>query len=181
MSTHSSFFMALRLCIQQSLRVGLAVSVLLTSLILTLGNFAQAAVSENSESGETRLIEDPGMMKSGGLLFKSESEYQIAPLLHTDVHISISGMIARAKVKQSFRNPTREWKEGVYVFPLPEDAAVDHMRMLIGERIIEGQIRTIPRTLFSEYSTKNCRLFGRRIVNRIWRIPVSVFRFDRAC
>ena len=50
-------------------------------------------------------------------------------------------MIVRAKVKQSFCNPTDEWKEGVYVFPLPETAAVDHMRMHIGERIVEGQIK----------------------------------------
>ena len=34
-----------------------------------------------------------------------------------------------------------EWVEGVYVFPLPDEAAVDHLRMTIGERIIEGEIR----------------------------------------
>ena len=141
MSAPSSFFTALRLCVQQSMRVGLAVSILLTCIVLTLVNFAHATLPDHSDAGDTQLIEGPDMMKSGGLLFKSESEYQVAPLLHTEVQISISGMIARAKVKQSFRNPTREWKEGVYVFPLPEDAAVDHMRMLIGERIIEGQIK----------------------------------------
>jgi Ca-activated chloride channel family protein len=38
-------------------------------------------------------------------------------------------------------NPTGEWREGVYVFPLPENAAVDHLDMRIGERVVEGQIR----------------------------------------
>ena len=27
------------------------------------------------------------------------------------------------------------------VFPLPENAAVDHMRIIVGERIIEGKIK----------------------------------------
>ncbi|HNP30600.1 MAG TPA: marine proteobacterial sortase target protein, partial [Nitrospirales bacterium] len=31
--------------------------------------------------------------------------------------------------------------EGIYVFPLPEQAAVDHLRMRIGERVIEGMIQ----------------------------------------
>ena len=30
--------------------------------------------------------------------------------------------------------------EGVYVFPLPEDSAVDQLRMYIDDRVIEGQI-----------------------------------------
>ncbi|HEY7532898.1 MAG TPA: marine proteobacterial sortase target protein, partial [Nitrospiraceae bacterium] len=34
-----------------------------------------------------------------------------------------------------------DWAEGIYVFPLPDTAAVDHLRMKVGERIIEGQIK----------------------------------------
>ena len=64
-----------------------------------------------------------------------------APLLHTTVTISISGLIARTTVSQQFSNPSKEWAEGVYVFPLPDQAAVDHLRMRIGERIIEGHIQ----------------------------------------
>ncbi len=64
-----------------------------------------------------------------------------APLLHTTVTQTISGLIARTIVSQQFSNPDDEWAEGVYVFPLPAQAAVDHLRMKIGERIIEGQIR----------------------------------------
>ena len=58
--------------------------------------------------------------------------------LFTDVRMDVTGMIARVTVKQRFVNPTGEWREGVYVFPLPEKAAVDHLRMQIGERVIEG-------------------------------------------
>ena len=60
--------------------------------------------------------------------------------LDTKVQMDITGSINRVTVKQSFTNPSNEWAEGVYVFPLPEDSAVDQLRMYIDERIIEGQI-----------------------------------------
>jgi len=50
-------------------------------------------------------------------------------------------MVARVQVTQRFVNPTAQWREGVYVFPLPEKSAVDHLTMHIGERVIEGQIK----------------------------------------
>ena len=53
----------------------------------------------------------------------------------------VTGMIARVKVEQHFKNPTKEWLEGVYVFPLPEESAVDHLDMKVGTRVIEGQIK----------------------------------------
>ena len=78
----------------------------------------------------------------GGLLFRTEEAdlYLPAPELETDVEIDINGMVARATVRQRFHNPTDKWLEGVYVFPLPERAAVDRLRMRIGERFIEGKI-----------------------------------------
>ncbi|MFT5133581.1 MAG: Ca-activated chloride channel family protein, partial [Gammaproteobacteria bacterium] len=141
MRTRPSFFNALYQCVCETIRVGLFITALLTCIVLTLVNVAHAEVSHQEEHGDIQTVKHPGEMTSGGLLFKADNEYQRAPILHTDVSITITGMIARAKVKQSFRNPTNEWKEGVYVFPLPESATVDQMRMHIGERIIEGQIR----------------------------------------
>ncbi len=64
-----------------------------------------------------------------------------APTLSTEVRFEVAGVVARARVTQRFRNGTDGWVEGVYVFPLPERAAVDHLRMRVGERTIEGQIR----------------------------------------
>lgn len=63
------------------------------------------------------------------------------PLDRTDVEAEISGFIARAKVAQTFRNPLDETIEAVYVFPLPHQAAVDDMTMVIGERRIVGVIK----------------------------------------
>lgn len=76
-----------------------------------------------------------------GLLLRSPTGEQAVPLLDTEAHIAVSGMIARATVRQVFRNPHDQWQEGIYVFPLPENAAVDHLKMHIGSRIVEGEIR----------------------------------------
>ncbi|MCB1056837.1 MAG: marine proteobacterial sortase target protein, partial [Acidobacteria bacterium] len=79
----------------------------------------------------------------GGLLYRTQSvgHYLEAPALGTQVHLKVTGPITRGRVVQRFTNPTDRWQEGVYVFPLPPDAAVDTLRMVVGERIIEGQIQ----------------------------------------
>jgi len=84
----------------------------------------------------------PETVKQGSLLFMaSDGSYSEAPRLHTDVDMAVSGMIVRVIVKQRFKNPTTVWQEGIYVFPLPENAAVDHLKMHVGDRIIEGEIK----------------------------------------
>ena len=77
-----------------------------------------------------------------GMTFRGDGvEVQTAPALRTDVQIDVSGVIARIRIRQTFRNPGDSWVEGVYVFPLAEKAAVDTLRMKVGDRIIEGEIR----------------------------------------
>ena len=76
------------------------------------------------------------------MIFKFDdntSFMQIA--LDTKVQMDITGNINRVIVEQVFTNPSDMWAEGVYVFPLPEDSAVDQLRMYIDERVIEGQIK----------------------------------------
>ena len=83
----------------------------------------------------------PGAMQTGSLLMRMSDGYVTATLLNTDVNITVNGLVARVSVMQEFENDGQEWVEGVYVFPLPDEAAVDHMRMYIGDRFIEGEIR----------------------------------------
>jgi Ca-activated chloride channel family protein len=83
----------------------------------------------------------PAEAACGTLLLKADGETFAVPLLATDVRIRVSSMVARATVRQRFRNPHADWYEGIYVFPLPENAAVDHLRMRIGDRVVEGEIR----------------------------------------
>jgi Ca-activated chloride channel family protein len=79
---------------------------------------------------------------TGALYLKDEGGKPIAtPLVFTDVRMSVTGIVNRVSVEQRFVNPTDEWREGVYTFPLPEKAAVDHLRMKVGERVIEGMIK----------------------------------------
>ena len=62
------------------------------------------------------------------------------PLKHTDVRAEISGFLSRVRVRQEFVNNFSEPVEAVYVFPLPQAAAVDDMTMHIGERVVKGKI-----------------------------------------
>ena len=100
--------------------------------------------------GEEPVSTDIGIgvkdVTQGSLLFKTNQagRYIHAPMLKTDVQIAVTGIIARTTLKQEFVNPSREkddWAEGIYVFPLPETAAVDHLRMKVGERTITGEIK----------------------------------------
>lgn len=82
-------------------------------------------------------------VQQGSLLFKTDTvgRYVPAPGVSTDVEMKVTGMIVRAVITQEFTNNTGQWQEGIYVFPLPEDAAVDHLKMFIGQRVIEGKIK----------------------------------------
>ncbi|MEH2161906.1 MAG: VIT domain-containing protein [Nostoc sp.] len=78
----------------------------------------------------------------GGLYVESpEGEQLVFPLKHTEVLAKIAGNLSRVEVIQSFENPFMEPLEAVYVFPLPDEAAVDDMEIKIGERIIKGNIK----------------------------------------
>ncbi len=81
--------------------------------------------------------------ETGSLLFTTTEpgEYVAAPNVRTVVEMDVSGLVSRVQVSQLFYNPTDEWLEGVYAFPLPENAAVDTLRMMIGDRYIEGLVK----------------------------------------
>lgn len=79
-----------------------------------------------------------------GLVFNDQQGKQVAtPLLSSDVNMNINGLINRVTVKQIFKNETEQWINANYIFPLPDKSAVDHLRLKIGERIIEGDIKPI--------------------------------------
>ncbi len=107
---------------------------LLFSIIFTI-------MPANAQSGVATMR--PGEARSGMLLFKAvdEDRYVPAPLVGADIDITVSGPTARARVTQHFYNPTDGWIEGVYVYPLPENSAVDTLKMVIGERVIVADIK----------------------------------------
>ena len=99
-------------------------------------------VTQTAEAGELQPV-SMGEVQRGSLLLKSATGDLLldAPMVKTEVDMRISGMLARVLVSQQFHNPGSDWAEGTYVFPLPEDSAVDRLRMRIGERVIEGEIQ----------------------------------------
>jgi Ca-activated chloride channel homolog len=84
----------------------------------------------------------PNDMTSGSLLLKAKSgDYIEAPRLGADYSVSISGATGRTILTQRFSNPANGWVEGVYVFPLPEGAAVDTLKIVAGNRVIVGEVK----------------------------------------
>ncbi|AFZ17660.1 protein kinase domain-containing protein [Allocoleopsis franciscana] len=79
--------------------------------------------------------------KPGGLFATVNGQKQVFPLKHTEVMGKVSGNVSRVEVTQTFQNPFKDPLEATYVFPLPDDAAVDDMEIKVGDRIIRGLIK----------------------------------------
>jgi Ca-activated chloride channel homolog len=111
--------------------VDAAVALLLAAVFL-LSSFltgAQAGVGPND-------------MSAGSLLLKTKKgDHVEAPRLGQDYDVTVSGPTARTIVTQRFSNPSDGWVEGVYVFPLPEGAAVDTLKIVSGNRVIVGEVK----------------------------------------
>ncbi len=123
---------------------GTGFAVLLALAILGLVLVAPPAQASAPDDVPPAAASDrPGDQTSGSFLMRVRpgGEYVRSPVLSTDAKFRVSGTVARAVVSQQFRNDSADWVEGVYVFPLPENAAVDRLRMHVGDRLVEGRIR----------------------------------------
>ena len=110
----------------------LSVVAVATLSIIGLSVSRNSARIASAQSGETQgslqIIDSNGKPRA------------VCPLKHTDVKAEISGFLARVIVTQEFENPFKEKIEAVYTFPLPQNAAVDDMTMLVGDRTVRGKI-----------------------------------------
>jgi Ca-activated chloride channel family protein len=79
--------------------------------------------------------------RMGSLLLRDGEQYVEAPRVATDIDITVSGPTSRARVTQIFNNPTPAWVEAIYVNPLSDGGAVDTLKMVIGDRIVVGEIK----------------------------------------
>ncbi len=96
--------------------------------LCSCGITAAQTVNQGETPGSLQVLDETGKAKA------------ICPLKHTDVKVEISGFLSRVNVTQEFENPFKEKIEAVYVFPLPANAAVDDMTMVVGERTVRGKI-----------------------------------------
>ena len=96
-------------------------------------------VSDRRSSESSPKIKDRPV---GGLYAQTPDRgRQAFTLTNTDVKGKISGNISRVEVTQTFQNPYDKPLEAIYVFPLPDQAAVDDMEIKIGDRVIKGNIK----------------------------------------
>ncbi|WP_456619480.1 MULTISPECIES: marine proteobacterial sortase target protein [unclassified Bradyrhizobium] len=94
-----------------------------------------------SATTEQASLLQPGDARSGTLLLKEDGAYTEAIRLGIDVDITVSGPTLRARITQIFRNPSKDWVEATYVYPLATDGAVDTLKMVVGDRVIVGDIK----------------------------------------
>jgi Ca-activated chloride channel homolog len=94
-----------------------------------------------SAEGAGTAFTKPGDARSGSLLLKTDDGYADATRLGIDVDLTVSGPTVRARVTQIFRNPTQNWVEATYVYPLPTGGAVDTLKMVVGDRVVVGKIK----------------------------------------
>ncbi|MDO8425455.1 MAG: VIT domain-containing protein [bacterium] len=103
---------------------------------------AASVVGDLPPFSDDLVISSPELPGGALRVLGQQDEVREFPLKHTDVDARIAGRLAHVTVRQEFTNPYEEVIEAVYVFPLPEDAAVNRMEMHIGDRIVRGIIKT---------------------------------------
>ena len=112
--------------------VGAALFLLVAFALLAAGAVTRARESEAEKPAEAgALILHP---RGGGADLP-------AVRLGTHVEVDVTGAVARTRIVQAFRNTGKSWAAATYLYPLPEDGAVDSLKMVIGQRIVVGEIR----------------------------------------
>ena len=84
-----------------------------------------------------------GDLAAGMLVVKDDTPgyYREIPKLDTDVNIRIDGMAVTATIDQVYTNTSSKPIEAIYVFPLPETAAINDMQIIIGDRYIQSVVK----------------------------------------
>jgi len=102
---------------------------IITIILIFLFTPISLQASTGPGSGELRLMDKQGNVTFSALMLDAEADIQV------------TAMTARVSLKQTFKNTENQWVDGVYVFPLPDDAAVRDLTLTVGERIIRGVVK----------------------------------------
>lgn len=125
------------------------VIVLIIALIGVVAVFGAAAIAVAEPVAGARSGSDasasfgPEAATSGELLYRpaETQSWTTAATLSGSARFEVHGLLASVMVEQIFRNDSADWVEAVYVFPLPDSAAVNHLEITVGERRIVGEIK----------------------------------------
>ncbi len=130
--------------VRQSCRVIGLINILILPLI-ALAATLFSAIPARAEAPVSSQIKQMTLddVKAGSLLLKSTEpgRYVEATRVATDVDIIVSGPTVRTRITQIFTNPSNGWVEAVYAYPQPEDSAVHGLKMVVGKRVIIGDIK----------------------------------------
>ncbi|WP_096281722.1 marine proteobacterial sortase target protein [Marinobacter sp. LV10R510-11A] len=107
--------------------VSLWLAVLLMLFVQPL--YAEANTSSEDTAGALHFVDGKGQWQEPALVLGSEFD------------VRVSGLIADSRLVRTFRNTSDQWREGVFVFPLPEKASVYGLTMKVGERTIVGEVQ----------------------------------------
>jgi hypothetical protein len=70
----------------------------------------------------------------------SKIDRQTLRLTEQTVNVTISGRIARTEIEQAFHNDSGQTLEGIYQFPLPSDASISDLQLLVGDTWMRGEM-----------------------------------------
>ena len=105
------------------------ISLWLAVLLMLFVHPLYAEANEADKVGQLHFVDGQGQWQEPALVLDSEFDIQV------------SGLIADTRLLRSFQNTSDQWREGVFVFPLPEKASVYGLTMTVGERTIEGKVQ----------------------------------------
>ncbi|TCM15687.1 Ca-activated chloride channel family protein [Novosphingobium sp. PhB165] len=118
---------------------------LIPAVVLALGAPAAVAVQSTAalaadEAEDAATDDGPA---AGTLMLRGQGIAESLPAvrLGTDMDVTVTGQVARVRVTQAFRNTSGKWMEAHYLYPLPQDGAVDSLKMVVGQRVIVGHVQ----------------------------------------
>lgn len=91
--------------------------------------YADARTMEPEPPGQLYLVDRKSGWQEPALVLDSRFEVQV------------TGLLAQTHLTRTFRNTSDAWQEGLFVFPLPEQASIYGLTMTVGDRRIVGRLQ----------------------------------------
>ncbi|HBF35161.1 TPA: hypothetical protein DDW35_11435, partial [Candidatus Sumerlaeota bacterium] len=103
--------------------------------------FAQGILQLHTPGTIERIIIEPGhptIMPPP--IVRPPQPIQPAELVKLEAKVEIDDLVARTSIDQSFRNPNNTRLEGLYLFPLPPNAAVKDLSLYIDGKAVKAEV-----------------------------------------
>lgn len=143
---NSYYYQKKRIKLRQKWLKGLLLLLVFTLLAVIIVPLAQSQnihsnVDEQQLFNSTLPNKDNNLIYGPQLLFNQPNKATLTALpIDIRANIEVNGLLAHAQIKQVFVNPYDIPLEGKYQFPLPEKAAIKHLKVKVAGKTIIGQI-----------------------------------------